>query len=280
MGRTPMTTEKTERNPQAEPMAHESMVRTLAAQAEAIWPQEQPLLQRYRLAPDACILDVGCGTGEIVQRLAEEYPRATVLGIDLHEPHLQHARERCARFGPRVRFARGDAYELELEDRGFDLTLCRHMLQAVPRPERILAEMARVTRRGGWVHVVAEDYGMIHCHPCAVDADRFWREGPIQLGQRTGTDLYGGRKAYRWLVELGLVDVRVEYAIIDTVRVPRELLAEIFTAWRDGYCEIIAAHSELTEPEVRASFDAILSSFSDPACYGVWLLPIVSARVP
>ncbi len=39
-----------ERNPQAEQMADESMLRNLAAQAEAIWPQERHLFERYRAA--------------------------------------------------------------------------------------------------------------------------------------------------------------------------------------------------------------------------------------
>jgi hypothetical protein len=47
-------------NPQAEQMSDESMLRNLAAQAEAIWPQEQGLLDRYQLDRPA-ICDVGCG---------------------------------------------------------------------------------------------------------------------------------------------------------------------------------------------------------------------------
>jgi len=261
-------------------MAHESMVRNLAAQAEAIWPQERPLLAALPLPAEARILDVGCGTGEIVLRLADERPRARLVGVDLHEPHLEYARARCKAFGARVEFRRADAFELDFADASFDLTLCRHMLQAVPEPRRVLAEMKRVTRRGGWLHLVAEDYGMIHCHPCAVDDDRFWRAGPIAFGRRTGTDLHCGRSAFHWLVELGLVDVRVEHAIVDTQRVPRALLVGIFEAWRDGYSAIIAANTELSEPEVRASFEAIVAAFRDPRAYGVWFLPIVSGRVP
>jgi SAM-dependent methyltransferase len=271
---------KSARNPQAEPMAHESMVRNLAAQAEAIWPQERLLLERYALPDRARIVDVGCGTGEIVLRLAREHPRVTLLGIDVHAPHLALAAERCREHRERVEFRLGDAFALELPDHSFDLTLCRHVLQAVPEPRRVLAEMKRVTRRGGRLHVVAEDYGMIHCHPCAVDGDRFWREGPITLGERTGTDLYCGRRAYHWLHELGLADIRVDYVVLDTLRVPRALLVGILEAWRDGYTGIIAAHSRLSEGEVRASFDAIARAFGDPAAYGVWLLPILSARVP
>lgn len=269
-----------QRNPQSEQMAHESMVRNLAAQAEAIWPQEQPLFARHALPERARILDIGCGTGEILLRLASACPGASLIGVDLHEPHLALARERGRTFGSRIEFRTGDAFALDFPDGTFDLTICRHMLQAVPEPRLVLAEMKRVTRPGGRLHVVAEDYGMIHCHPCAVDDDRFWRDGPITLGERTGTDLHCGRKAFHWLHQLGLEELRVDYAVIDTVRVERGVLVGIFEAWRDGYVEIIARHSRLSIEEVRRSFDAIIEAFRTPSSYGVWLLPILSARVP
>src|SRR5512134_3536954 len=151
-----------DRNPQAKQMADESMIRNLAAQAEAIWPQEEPIVRRHRVPDAPAILDVGCGTGEIAARLAEVFPRATITGVDLIEPHLELARRRCAAFTDRVRFAVGDAYDLGFAAGSFDLVVCRHLVQAVPEPERILAELVRVARPGGTIHVIAEDYDMIH----------------------------------------------------------------------------------------------------------------------
>src|SRR2546423_12002356 len=90
-------------SPQAREMADESMVRNLAAQAEAIWPQEEPIFDRHPIGKES-VLDVGCGTAEITERLAAKYPKATFLGVDLEEQHLKRARARCARFGSRVRF--------------------------------------------------------------------------------------------------------------------------------------------------------------------------------
>jgi ubiquinone/menaquinone biosynthesis C-methylase UbiE len=93
----------TDFNPQAKQMADESMVRNLAAQALAIWPQEIPLLRRYALPENPNILDAGCGTGEGSSRLAELFPGARVLGIDIVDPHLELARLRYANLAPRVR---------------------------------------------------------------------------------------------------------------------------------------------------------------------------------
>src|SRR5204863_4081718 len=123
-------------NPQAKEMADESMVRTLAAQAEAIWPQEAPLIDRYGLAPDAPILDAGCGTGEITLRLAERYPRARVLGVDILTEHLERGRSRATamHLGDRVRFEERSVYALDLPPAAFDLVVCRHLLHAIRDP--------------------------------------------------------------------------------------------------------------------------------------------------
>ena len=82
----------TDLNPQAKQMADESMVRTLDAQARAIWPQESELIRRYGLPDNIRILDVGCGTGEGSSRLAEMFPRADVLGVDVLDQSLDRAR--------------------------------------------------------------------------------------------------------------------------------------------------------------------------------------------
>ncbi len=49
----------TDLNPHVNQMADESMVRNLAAQAGAIWPQEVELFRRYALADDIRVLDAG-----------------------------------------------------------------------------------------------------------------------------------------------------------------------------------------------------------------------------
>src|SRR5437763_15065010 len=114
-------------NPQAKEMADESMVRNLAAQADAIWPQEQPLFQRYSLPAEPVILDAGCGTCEISLRLAGILPRARLLGVDVIDDHLERARVRCAALGARTRFENRSIFDLGLAGGTFDLVVCRHV---------------------------------------------------------------------------------------------------------------------------------------------------------
>jgi ubiquinone/menaquinone biosynthesis C-methylase UbiE len=269
----------TGRNPQADMMADESMVRTLATQAAAIWPQEDPLLLRYRLPEDCRILDVGCGTGEVSARLARRYAKAKVIGIDVLEGPLAIARGRYPDVASRLEFQVGDAFHLAFPNASFDLTVCRHMLQAVPDPEKVLAELVRVTRPGGWLHVLSEDYGMLHMMSGPLDPDRFWQLGPVQFAEKTGTDARFGRKTWSTIRALGVEELRVDYAIVDTLRVDRAVFAGIIIAWRDGYTDALAAQAGLSPSTIRQHFDEIIASIGNPDHYAVWFVPIVSGKV-
>jgi len=271
----------TDLNPQREQMADESMVRNLEAQANAIWPQEARLYQRYELSPGIDILDAGCGTGEGASRLAELYPQSKVLGVDVLDHHLELARNRYAKLASRVRFEHRSIYELGLPDASFDLTVCRHVLHSIPYVEAVVAELARVTRPGGWLHLIPEDYGMLHFEKGGrVDPDEFWWEVPKIFGEKTKTDLYIGRNLYTILVALGLENIAIDYVIVDTLRVPRETFAAIITAWRDGYAELSAEYSRYSVKETTAYFNQMIETILDPKQYAVWMVPVVGARVP
>ncbi len=237
----------TDLNPQARQMADESMVRNLAAQARAIWPQEVPLLRRYALPAEPRILDAGCGTGEAASRLAELFPKARILGVDIIDRHLELARSRYARLAPRLAFEHQSVFELTAADGSFDLTVCRHVIQSIPHPDRVIAELARVTRRGGYLHLIAEDYGS---------------------------------NAYGILAAMKLEAITVDYIVVDTLRVPRETFAEILEAWCDGYAEPIGELTPITRDSAVAYFEQMIASVRDPLGYAVWMVPVVSARVP
>jgi ubiquinone/menaquinone biosynthesis C-methylase UbiE len=262
-------------NPQGEQMADESMVRTLAAQIEAIWPQEKRLIDLYRLPRKAQILDVGAGTGEFSARIAEAHPEARVIGVELLRTSVERARARHAALAPRLTFEAGDAFHLSQPDDTFDLVANRHMIQSVPHVERILAELVRVARPGGHVHVLAEDYQMLHMMSGPLDADVFWRKGPVEYAERTGTDARIGRRTWTLMRAAGLKDVRVDYVVVDTLRVPRRVFADIITAWRDGYVEPMST-PEFPASLVREHFDEIIQSILNPEHYAVWHVPIVS----
>ena len=259
-------------------MAHDSMVRTLMHQAEALWPQEEPLFRAHaRDGAPRRVLDAGCGTGEVASRLARLWPQASITGVDLIESHLDLARARYPDLAGRMDLRTADILDLPFDDVSFDLTVCRHVLQAVPDASRALTELVRVTRPGGRLHLIAEDYGMIWTHPGRLDSQVFWREGPAKFGQATGCDLFVGRHVYTLLHAQPVRDVAMHYLAVDTLRVRRETVAGILEAWKEGYREAIAQYSSFTLEEVDAYFDDMIGCIQRPDGFALWLVPLATA---
>jgi ubiquinone/menaquinone biosynthesis C-methylase UbiE len=267
-------------NPQAKQMADESMVRNLEAQARAIWPQEVELIRRYALPSEARILDAGCGTGEVASRLADLFPRSFVLGVDIIDHHLNLARSRYSDLAPRLSFEHQSVFELKAADRSFDLTVCRHVLHSIPYADRVIAELVRVTRRGGYLHLIPEDYGMVHFQRGTLDPRDFWHTAAASFGSASGTDLFIGRNTFGILTGMNLEEIKVDYIVVDTVRVPRETFATIIEAWRDGYAESIAQLTPFTRESAVRYFNQMIANILDPRGYAVWMVPVASARVP
>ncbi|HSP16457.1 MAG TPA: methyltransferase domain-containing protein [Thermoanaerobaculia bacterium] len=266
-------------SPQAQQMADESMVRNLAAQAQAIWPQEEAIFDRDPPGSGA-VLDLGCGTGEITARLAEKFPRASFIGVDLEQAHLARAAARCAALGPRVRFEAADALALPYEGGTFDLVVCRHVLQAVPDPASVLAEIRRVLRPNGRMHLISEDYGMLWCHPTELDSDGFWQRFPPRFGKAIGCDLHVGRKTFTLLYDLGMAAISVDYVVVDTLRVDREIFARIWEAWRDGYTETMLEHCGVSREELEQRWREMIDCVRHPRGYALWQVPVWTARKP
>lgn len=108
------------------------------------------------LAPGARVLDVATGTGQQAFAFAEK--ASEVVGIDLSEAMLRVAR-RKNRF-PNVTFQQADACDLPFDDASFDACCVSFALHEMPASvrERVVREMARVTKPGGAFIVV--DYGL------------------------------------------------------------------------------------------------------------------------
>jgi SAM-dependent methyltransferase len=89
------------------------------------------------------VLDLGTGTGVVALALAERYPEAEVVGVDLSPGMIEEARRKLsAERAGRVRFEVGDASSLDCPDGDFDLVVLSNMIP-------FAGELARVVEPGG-----------------------------------------------------------------------------------------------------------------------------------
>jgi ubiquinone/menaquinone biosynthesis C-methylase UbiE len=134
----------------AEIAAEWDRVRSLHVPEEEV---EAAILQLVGDAPLQAVLDLGTGTGRMLQLLSPHANR--VVGVDLSPAMLSVARAEVERARLRnVQLRQGDVYALPVERESYDLVLVHQVLHYLDDPQRALREAARALRPGGRLVVV------------------------------------------------------------------------------------------------------------------------------
>lgn len=105
------------------------------------------ILEDWDLSGATTLLDVGCGSGQTALPAALKGLRVT--GVDIAENLIQAAREAAAAAQLNVQFDVGDAEALPYADQSFDAVISLIGAMFAPRPEQVVAELARVLKPGG-----------------------------------------------------------------------------------------------------------------------------------
>lgn len=169
----------------------------LAAQIFVLDAQEQvPGVRRLRdwtmtaLAPrpGETAVDVGCGTGGEVCRMAELVgPEGRAIGVEPHAGLRTEAERRAA--GTAARFVDGELGALPFDDGSVDLLRCERVFQHLADPQAAAAEIARVLAPHGRVAITDSDWGTIVQRPGDPDvvrrvAEASWRRQPNPFSGR------------------------------------------------------------------------------------------------
>ena len=122
-------------------------------------------LKRLPMSEDGRVLDVGCGTGELLSRIARKYPQARLAGIDPVAEMLAVARKKLPQG---VDFRVGYANALPWPDDSFDVVVSCNMFHYVTHPVPAILEMTRVLKPGGKLVITdwCDDY--LACRLCNI----------------------------------------------------------------------------------------------------------------
>ena len=117
-------------------------------------------LQQVAVARDAAILDVGCGGGETVRKLAEMAPEGTVVGVDFSAASVAVSRKTNAAqiAAGRVRIEEGSVAALPFGDATFDVVTAVETHYYWPDLPANVREIRRVVKPGGTFALIAEAY--------------------------------------------------------------------------------------------------------------------------
>lgn len=121
------------------------------------------LIAGLKPPPGGAVLEIGCGTGRNLIKIAQRYPLARCYGLDVSEEMLRTAREQVAKAGlsERITLAQADATSFDPEAlfgrAGFERVVISYALSMIPPWREALAQAMQVVAPGGALHIV--DFG-------------------------------------------------------------------------------------------------------------------------
>jgi ubiquinone/menaquinone biosynthesis C-methylase UbiE/DNA-binding HxlR family transcriptional regulator len=165
--------------------------------------------------PFNLLVDLGTGTGRILELFAQEYERG--LGVDVNQSMLAYARSRLSKAGhTKSQVRHGDIYNLALADQSADVVTMHQVLHFLADPRRAVEEAARILAPGGKLLIV--DFA-----PHEFEALRE-REAHGRLG-------FSQSVVAQWLTDCGLEMVSLK-ALEPARETPEKLTVQLWLAAR------------------------------------------------
>ena len=178
-------------------------------------------IARLRPAPGDSVLEIGCGTGRNLVKLAQAYPGARLFGLDVSREMLATAAASTTRAGPaaRIGLAQGDATAFDPQalfgGASFERVMISYALSMIPPWRPALAHALDIVAPGGSLHIV--DFG-----DCA------GLPRPFKAGLR------------RWLAKFDVSPREDLSATLQTLSAERGMTCEI-ESWFRGYAILAVA---------------------------------------
>jgi SAM-dependent methyltransferase len=131
-----------------ETFPEESFAKLAKVEDGHFWFEERNNLISWAMkkyAPDCrSFLEVGCGTGFVLQRIAEDFPQTSMTAVEYYDAALPFARQRC----PRATISQADITNLPF-DSEFDVVGCFDVLEHIPDDLAALRNLKKALKLGG-----------------------------------------------------------------------------------------------------------------------------------
>jgi SAM-dependent methyltransferase len=171
-------------------------------QQQARWTKSirDYLFERVRIQSLNNILELGCGTGVILDEIINLCTNPP-YGVDIDHNAISFAHM----FAHRSILTLGDALMLPFATHSFDIALCHFVLLWVKNPQQVLEEMTRVVRSGGYLMALAEpDYGGRIDYPTELAQLGRWQTDSLK---EQSANPFIGRELRALFTSVGLIDI-------------------------------------------------------------------------
>ena len=156
------------------------------------------------------VLDIGCGTGSMTIQLAQRFPEAQVIGLDISPVPPMHNKP------TNVQYIQGDIRELAknaewaaaFDPEGFGYIFSRFLLFGVPDWPAHIANIASLLAPGGWVELQEPEMGIYGRDELCISDDWYWQRQFLKDCSAYGFDIVIGKKLAQYMGATGLVNIQ------------------------------------------------------------------------
>lgn len=117
------------------------------------WHQKKwAVLKKFLSGSSGKLLDIGCADGTTTNFIKENFKGLQVSGVDYYDKAIDFAKKKY----PGIKFIVGDAHNLPFQKSSFDLVITIETLEHLENPDKVLAEINRVLKQGGYL-IIGQD---------------------------------------------------------------------------------------------------------------------------
>jgi SAM-dependent methyltransferase len=157
------------------------------------------------------ILDVGCGTGAIIEGVDNKWKK---YGLEVSKYAADEAKKYCDMYV-------GELKEAKYKDNSFDVVILFHVIEHLEDPLDVLIEIHRILKVGGWLIIGTPNFD----GACA----RRFGSNFRMLHDPTHTSLFSDESLQRMISDHGFVVDRTEFEYFDTKYFTESNLKRLFT---------------------------------------------------
>ncbi len=133
-------------------------MKRLDSQIDLFWQKERIFYEKFNMGDHLHIIDLGCGTGHLIQKLSQEYPLSKFTGVEQDSLLVQAAISRLQNNGSIKQIINSSIEQFDPQSEKFDIAIIRLVLEHVPDPLLVLNKIRSILKPEGRIIVIDNDF--------------------------------------------------------------------------------------------------------------------------